>query len=205
MAKVTGPLMSLDASGTVAGTATFSKWKGRNYVRQRVIPSNPQTAAQTAVRAMFAGLVALWKANTEALTAAFDTRAKQLNISAFNAFVGYNQTQVSQGKFPADQVDAVPVAPEENISDLDNTVANRTVELTWTASIDANVWLVLVYRKLGGDPTGTNSELVGSIPAGTTKFVDSGLTAGEWHYGVAAVTDSGGRFPDLALTVANVV
>lgn len=50
MAKVTSPLMSLDASGTVADALVFSKWKGRNYVRQHVIPSNPQSTAQQAVR-----------------------------------------------------------------------------------------------------------------------------------------------------------
>ena len=50
MAKVTGPLMSLDASGTVANTTVFSKWKGRNYVRLRVIPFNTNTALQQAVR-----------------------------------------------------------------------------------------------------------------------------------------------------------
>lgn len=52
MAKVTGPLMSLDASGTVANTVVFSKWKGRNYVRQRVVPSNPHSADQEAARNM---------------------------------------------------------------------------------------------------------------------------------------------------------
>lgn len=50
MAKVTGPLMSLDASGTVGGTATFSKWKGRNYVRLRVTPQNPKTDNQATSR-----------------------------------------------------------------------------------------------------------------------------------------------------------
>lgn len=42
--------MSLDASGTVGKTTTFSKWKGRNYVRLRVTPMNPQTADQQASR-----------------------------------------------------------------------------------------------------------------------------------------------------------
>lgn len=51
MAKVTSPLMSLDASGSIAGAITFSKWKGRNYVRQLVIPANPRTAGQQAARA----------------------------------------------------------------------------------------------------------------------------------------------------------
>jgi hypothetical protein len=47
MAKVTGPLMSMSASGTVGDTITFDK---RNFVRQRVIPANPQTAPQGNVR-----------------------------------------------------------------------------------------------------------------------------------------------------------
>jgi hypothetical protein len=50
MAKVTGPLMSLDASGTVGKTAVFSKWKGRNYVRLRVIPMNKQSTDQQDAR-----------------------------------------------------------------------------------------------------------------------------------------------------------
>lgn len=50
MAKVGGPLMSLEASGSVAGALTFAKWKGRQYVRQLVQPSNPQSAAQETAR-----------------------------------------------------------------------------------------------------------------------------------------------------------
>ena len=69
MAKVTGPLMSLDASGTVAKTATFSKWKGRNYVRQRVVPMNPQAAGQVTTRG---NLGVLAKAASAVLTVAKD-------------------------------------------------------------------------------------------------------------------------------------
>lgn len=69
MAKVTGPLMSLDASGSVAETITFSKWKGRNYVRQRIIPSNPQTAGQLAGRSIL-GTIA--KAAASVLTSFAD-------------------------------------------------------------------------------------------------------------------------------------
>lgn len=52
MAKVTGPLMSMDASGKFAGALVFSKWKGRPTVRQLVTPANPQNAAQTDQRNM---------------------------------------------------------------------------------------------------------------------------------------------------------
>ena len=50
MAKVQGPLMSMQASGTYAGTLTFGTWKGRQVVRQRVDPSNPQSAGQESAR-----------------------------------------------------------------------------------------------------------------------------------------------------------
>lgn len=50
MAKVTGPLFSVEAAGGYAGVIVFAKWKGRQYVRQLVIPSNPHSADQEAAR-----------------------------------------------------------------------------------------------------------------------------------------------------------
>lgn len=56
MAKVNGPLMSMDASGKLGDAIVFSKWKGRNYVRQLVTPANPQTADQKTVRSILGTL-----------------------------------------------------------------------------------------------------------------------------------------------------
>jgi hypothetical protein len=50
MAKTTGPLFSLEAHGTVGKTVTYSNWKGRPYVRRRVIPLNPFETDQVAAR-----------------------------------------------------------------------------------------------------------------------------------------------------------
>ena len=66
MAKTTGPLFSLTASGTVGNTITYSNWKGRSYVRRRVIPLNPQTADMAEVRnAMRAVAVATTNAHVQ--------------------------------------------------------------------------------------------------------------------------------------------
>lgn len=46
MAKTTGPLFSMDASGKFGGALVFGKWKGRNTVRQLVTPANPNTQGQ---------------------------------------------------------------------------------------------------------------------------------------------------------------
>ena len=49
MATVRGPLMSMEASGTIGDTITFDR---RGFVRQRVIPANPKSDAQGNVRQM---------------------------------------------------------------------------------------------------------------------------------------------------------
>lgn len=50
MAKVTGGLFSMEASGKFGGALVFGKWKGQQTVRQLVTPSNPKTAAQASNR-----------------------------------------------------------------------------------------------------------------------------------------------------------
>lgn len=50
MAKLTGPLFSMDASGAFADAIVFSKWKGRNTARRLVTPSNPRTSGQELAR-----------------------------------------------------------------------------------------------------------------------------------------------------------
>lgn len=46
MAKVTGPLFSISASGKIADAMVFFSWKGTNVVREWLKPANPQTANQ---------------------------------------------------------------------------------------------------------------------------------------------------------------
>lgn len=61
MAKLTAPLFSLTASGTLAHAITFSSWKGIAYARTRVIPYNPKTDDQKEVRNIFTALSEMWK------------------------------------------------------------------------------------------------------------------------------------------------
>jgi len=64
MAKVSGPFMSIDASGTIYKSLTASIWKGRNYIRGYFRPTNPNTAAQIVQRDLMAAAVAAWQALT---------------------------------------------------------------------------------------------------------------------------------------------
>lgn len=50
MAKTTGPLFSLTASGSMGKTIVYSIWNGVSYVRTLVTPFNPQSDAQNVAR-----------------------------------------------------------------------------------------------------------------------------------------------------------
>ena len=50
MAKVSGPLFSVDASGGYADSLVFTKSKGKNYARRLVTSTNKHTAEQEASR-----------------------------------------------------------------------------------------------------------------------------------------------------------
>ena len=56
MAKVSGPLLSLDASGKIGNTMVHFNWKGVNVVRQWTVPTNPQSANQKIVRQKLAAM-----------------------------------------------------------------------------------------------------------------------------------------------------
>jgi len=61
MAKLTGPLFSLSASGKLAKTLVYADWKGIDYARQYVIPSNPNSAGQQTQRGFLTTAVAQWQ------------------------------------------------------------------------------------------------------------------------------------------------
>jgi hypothetical protein len=56
MAKVTGPLYSMTASGKIADAMVFFGWKGINVVRQWLIPTNKKTEDQGDARQILGGL-----------------------------------------------------------------------------------------------------------------------------------------------------
>lgn len=60
MAKLTGPLFSLAASGKLAKSLVYMKWKGIDDVRKYVIPANPRSDDQMTQRGYFEDAVDEW-------------------------------------------------------------------------------------------------------------------------------------------------
>jgi len=90
LAKVSAPLLSFGASGSIADTQTYSSWKGRKYARQKVTPSNPQTAEQTLTRNTFSWLQAVYKLMPALAIAPWDAYAVGKVLTGRNAFTKFN-------------------------------------------------------------------------------------------------------------------
>lgn len=87
MAKVTGPLMSMTASGKLAGAIVFTVWKGIAVVRKYVTPKNPNTANQQVVRGFFSELVTSFMTLTGADKVAWNASASGKPYSGYNMFM----------------------------------------------------------------------------------------------------------------------
>ena len=87
MAKISGPFLSMTASGTVGNVLTAAKWKGIAYMRKWFVPSNPQTSKQTNIRLAMSISVAKWGVMSQAIQDSFNTGAEGTSQSGFNLFV----------------------------------------------------------------------------------------------------------------------
>ena len=90
MAKVTAPLLSFGASGQIGKTQVYADWRGINYVRQRVVPANPQTTAQNLTRNLWRALSDFWKFLPSAGQQPWNAYALGQPFTNRNAFMGQN-------------------------------------------------------------------------------------------------------------------
>ena len=90
MSKVSAPLLSFSASGSIAKTQVYSSWKGRPYARRYVIPANPNTAEQQETRSTFAWLNAVWGYMPAAAVAAWQLYGDNNRFTDRNGWIKQN-------------------------------------------------------------------------------------------------------------------
>lgn len=90
MARISLSPLVVDIRNKVADMV-FSKWRGINYVRSRVTPSNPNTQAQQDVRNSLARCVDMWQGMQATFTAAWDYVASGKSYSGYNRMVSENR------------------------------------------------------------------------------------------------------------------
>lgn len=207
MALVNGPLFSLDASGQIGKALVYSKWKGRNYVREYVVGANPNTIGQLTRRAMF-GLLSRWWGDMDTTEQdSWIPGASAKEISPFNEQVGINMDRQTNELVPAANVvpaggaitgTADTIVPTGGIGKID-------VVLTNTANLIAGEYnMVCISDVSFADSNSvTNSAWFGLDGASDQTLAINDLEVGTYWLSFAVINQGGTitAFTDAASSV----
>ena len=156
MAKLTGPLLSINAGGQIGKTIVAFNWRGVKAARSYVVPANPQSASQTKTRSVFAWLSSVWKVLGADAQAAWSLYAQGQAFYNRNAFIGQNTKLLragtdlttmllspgAKGGIPADAISATDGGTQE----IDVTLTAPTLPDGWAIAKGIAVAIV------SGDP-----------------------------------------------------
>ncbi len=186
MAVVTGPVLSIGARGKIAKSIVFATWRGVKYARQYVVPANPKTVAQLAVRTTFAAIDATYKRLLALSQAPWEAAAVGMPFVARNKLISVNlpllRGQADKSAFVASPgvgggLPAVSLAAAATASagELTLTASFPTAPLGWTMTGITAQALENVAPNIA--PVGTvfeQSDLPGAYPVTL-----AGLTSGQ--------------------------
>lgn len=167
-------------SGKV-GPVVGGKWKDIDYMRSYVIPANPNSTAQQAVRAKFAALVALARQILSGTLQSF-WDPFYTNMSGFNAWISQNYANASSAGV-IDETAIMMKGTLTGVEDMAATYDNATgdVDATWTDNsgvgnaLGTDTFSMIVLDASGqilhqeyGASTRADEAFTGSIPTGLT-------------------------------------
>jgi len=154
----------LGGGRNAVGTVVMSSWKGKDVIRARVSPSNPNTAAQQQTRALFRGLAALATFLMEGFVRPYWTRFER-GTTAYNEWMRANQTVMRSADVPGlqdagvfDPLKAVlargGLTPAEATGVADDGAGDTEVSYDGGAGDAADAVAIVVLRKADGSLKG---------------------------------------------------
>jgi hypothetical protein len=202
MVKVFSPMMSLDASGTVGKSITFSKWKGRNYVRKRSKPANPKSGLQVGMRSGVRFMSRRYASLTAGQKANWLLQFKSLKITALNSMVKFNQIRLRQNfglvRDPTETAGAVEAVPTTVVA----TALPKSVKLTWVDSAGATDWCTFIYMGTVTAFANSPATLIQIINKGVQQATIFKLPTGSIRFFHVGGCESGGTLGTVATEVS---
>jgi hypothetical protein len=183
MARTTGPLMSMDASGTIGKSITFASWKGRSYVRRRVIPANPMSPGQVATRSMMRFLAQAWKTIATVNQATWQQTAASLKISPFNAYIRANMAWFTQLTAPAQMDPPAQASTPQNPNSLSAVGGVRQITVGLGSPVNADIWGAMIFADLAViTPTRTQTRFVApAVDNQVNYYLLTDMPPGSYH------------------------
>lgn len=155
----------LGGGRNAVGTVVMSNWKGKDVIRARVAPSNPNTQAQQAARALFRGLATLATYIMDSFIRPYWTRFEN-GTTAYNEWMRANQALMRSALVPGNEDPGVfdPIkallargglTPAEVTGVADDGAGDTEVSFDGGAGDAGDAVAVTVLRKADGSLKGT--------------------------------------------------
>jgi hypothetical protein len=193
MARTVAPLLGLEASGTIGNTLVFSRWRGRLYVRRRVIPANPKSGLQVGMRSVLRFVTQDFVNLTDAQKQNWANLAAADNITELNAYVRDAQTRArrNQGwrRDPTLSPGTAPDAPSVTV-----TAMPKSLKVSWTAGVMPPDYAWLIHLSTSSGFTPDISNLIRAVPDSDSEYTIPGLTTGTTYYIIVRGLEAGGTF-----------
>ena len=208
MVKLNAPMLSLDASGKLGSAVVFSKWKGRNYARALVTPSNPRSQGQTGMRRMLKFLSQEWADRSAASKSSWNDRADNAVISQFNAYVGVNMKRWRNFLPPGTDDPVTGSATPATIANEAATAGVRQITIDVDVTVANQNWGILIFR---GTPTGFDTsfptlvQVIEAKDVDSYAWIDTPLAAGTYYYNFRPFSLGGAIGGELGEVDATVV
>lgn len=209
MVKLTGPLYSVSASGTLRNLITFNHQPRATTLRRKPRPKHPRTGPQVAVQAALKFVTQQWATlsdDQKATWAAADTTTR---ASAYTNYVRINTRRIRSIKGPG------MTWPVEDTGETTNNWIvgqnchvrqNFVIHFIW--GDPKNTWGFMIFRKPLTIPEPDFQYLIAIVrpePAIVHAYIDSPLDPIVYRYRSCPFTVDGARttlcqFPDACQT-----
>lgn len=196
--RVDGPAMSFDASGSLGGVVTFSKWKGRNVLKRKSQPSNPKSGLQVGMRSVFRYQSQAWAALSAANKALWDDLAAASNITNLNAQIAFNGDRARRdlgiALGPAEAAGTTPDAPTGGAA----TAGVKSLTLNWTRpAANKGDYVTYIYMSTTTGFTPGIGNLIRVLDVAAVTHTVTGLTTGTAYYFDVRESNTDGEYGAL--------
>lgn len=194
MVKLTKPLASHAADGTLARTLVFGSAGGVHQARKHVTPKNPKSSKQTGVRAMMAFLSGSWSNLTQDQQASWQDLAASHGHTAFNSFVAHNLARWPHLESPIAQHPPAEIGEPAQFAALVATAHPEKIRVAWAFLDVRENWSVSIHRATAPaiEPRYDNCiAVIHSAVLGLQIYWDTLLNPGTYWYQILTYAERG--------------
>ncbi len=194
MVKLKGPLLSLEASGSIGDVITYSKTKRTPYARVHGTHVDANSLAQQSARLMFGFVATQFLLIPDVAAESYSPHATLAKISNYNSYQAHNAARWARFAPPSQDHAAAESGSTSSVIFNGVELDGTRWKLTTTTGSLMDGWGLVFFASQSSGFTASKSNII----IATTDFVGpvvrrfwSPPTTGQWYFRMRSFTTDG--------------